>query len=134
LQLELLSRPHAVVRLDPDAAIPPWAQPGGGAGSSSLLSLTRTAEELSVVCPEQLVPEGVDRSGGWRALRVAGTLDHGMTGVLSSLAVPLAEAAIPIFVVSTFDTDYLLVPESGLGAAIRALRVAGHEVDHPEGP
>jgi hypothetical protein len=131
LQLELLSPPHAVCRFEPQAQVPGWADVPAAPGS--LISLTRSAEELSLVCPESLLPDDAERSGGWRVLRVAGTLDHGMTGVLASLAAPLAEAAIPIFAVSTFDTDYLLVPERGLGAAIRALRVAGHEIDDPEG-
>ena len=133
MQLELLSAGHAVVRLEPGAELPGWAA-GAEAPTGGLIAVTRTGEELSVVCPEELVPADVDRSGGWRALRVAGTLDHGMTGVLASLAAPLAEAAIPIFALSTYDTDYLLVPHGGLGAAIRALRVGGHEVADPEGP
>ncbi len=128
MQLELLSGAHAVCRLEPGAEVPAWAS---GAGEGALISLTRSAEELSVVCPEHLVPDDLGRSGGWRVLRVAGTLDHGMTGVLSSLASPLAEAAIPIFAVSTFDTDYLLVPARGLDAAIAALAEAGHETDLP---
>jgi len=133
VQLELLTGAHAVCRFEPGAHVPAWAQPAEGAEANALFSFTRTSEELSIVCPEELVPADADRSGEWRALRVAGTIEHGTTGVLASLATPLAEAAIPIFVVSTFDTDYLLVPGSGLGAAIRALRVGGHEVDHPEG-
>jgi len=133
LQLQLLSDTHAVCRLAPEAEPPAWAS--GDVPQGGLVAVTRTAEELSVVCPQALVPaaDGVEVSGSWRVLRVAGTLDHGMTGVLASIAAPLAEAAIPIFAVSTFDTDYVLVPEGGLGAAIRALRVAGHDVDHPEG-
>jgi hypothetical protein len=131
LQLELLSAPHAVCRLGPEAAVPDWATAAPRQGD--LIALNRTPDELSIICPERLIPEPVERSGGWRALRVAGTLDHSMTGALASLAAPLAEAAIPIFAVSSFDTDYLLVPGRGLGAAIRALRVAGHELDDPEG-
>ena len=126
MQLELLSPLHAVCRLEAGAEVPDWAS---GAVAGGVIALTRTPEELSIVCPEDLVPSGLDRSGEWRVLRVAGTLDHGMTGVLASLASPLAEAAIPIFAVSTFDTDYVLVPERGLEAAADALAEAGHEID-----
>jgi len=131
MQLELLSAVHAVCRLEAGTELPGWAA-GDDAPEDGVIAITRSGEELSIVAPETLVPEKLERSGGWRALRVAGTLDHGMTGVLASLAAPLAEAAIPIFAISTFDTDYLLVPERGLGAAIRALRVAGHELADPE--
>ena len=133
MQLELLSAVHAVCRLEAGAELPGWAA-GADGPEGGLIAITRSGDELSIVCPEALVPEQLDRSGGWRALRVSGTLDHGMTGVLASLAAPLAEAAIPIFALSTYDTDYLLVPHGGLGAAIRALRVGGHEVADPEGP
>jgi hypothetical protein len=135
LQLELLSETHAVARLGPEASVPSWAGVPE-AVTGGIVAVARTQEELSIVCPQRLVEataDGLEASVAWRVLRVAGTLDHGMTGVLASLAAPLAEAAIPIFAMSTFDTDYLLVPEGALGAAIRALRVAGHDVDHPEG-
>ena len=91
----------------------------------------RTADELTVLCPSANVPEGVRREGGFRALVVQGPLDFGMTGVISSLSGPLAYAGIPIFVLSTFDTDYLLVREERLEAASRVLREAGHEVFTP---
>jgi len=119
LQLELLAGTFAVCRLDPGATVPPWA-------AGSFVSLTRTDAELSVVCPADGVPAGVPAEGGWRALRVRGPLGFGMTGVLASLASPLASSGVSIFVVSTYDTDYLLVQERDLDRARHALVRAGH--------
>src|SRR6185437_6302828 len=96
----------AVCRLGADATIPPWATAG------SFFSITRTADELSVVCNQDAVPEGVVSERGWRCLRVAGTMPFSVIGVLASLTVPLAQAGISIFAVSTFDTDYLLVKQA----------------------
>ncbi len=111
----------AVCRLGPSDPVPPDLDPG------SFLSITRTADELSIVCPESAVPPGVPTERGWIAIRVAGDLDFALTGVLASLAVPLAEAGVPIFVISTFRTDYLLIRHDQREAARRALEGAGHQ-------
>ncbi len=112
----------AVCRLDCNSPIPPWTI------SAPFFSITRTADELSVVCPQDLIPDGVRCERGWRCLRVAGTMDFSMIGVVASLVEPLAHAGISVFVISTFETDYLLVKESNFEAALSALRSAGHEV------
>ena len=112
----------AVCRLAPEAPLAGWMHAG------PLSSITRTAEELSVVCAEATVPDGVRREAGWRALRVDGPLEFSLVGVLAALAAPLAEAGIAIFVVSTFDTDWLLVKADRLAEAVRTLRQSGHEV------
>jgi hypothetical protein len=91
-------------------------------------SITRTGEELSVVCPEVLVSEGVRAERGWRALRVVGVFDLSQVGVLASLAAPLAGAGISLFALSTFDTDYLLVQEQHMGRAVEVLVDVGHTV------
>ena len=122
MKLAVLPGRFAVARLEPAAPIPAWATQG------ALWSVTRTAEELSVVCAAADVPDGVTAERGWRALRVVGRLDFALTGVLASLAVPLAAAGVSIFAVSTYDTDYLLVPESRLTEAVSSLCAAGHEV------
>jgi len=113
---------YAVCRLAADAPLPAWAAGG------PFLSITRTADELSVVCRQAVVPEGVRCERGWRCLRVAGTLDFSLVGVLASLLGPLADAGVSVFAVSTFDTDYLLVKEEYLAAAVEVLRRAGHSV------
>ncbi len=122
LTLTLAPERLAVCRLAPDAPIPPL--PLG----SSLVALTLTPDELSLVIPEEAAPVGAATEAGWRALRVAGPLDFSLTGVLVSLAEPLAQAGVSIFAISTYDTDYLLVRESALAAALAALRAAGHTI------
>jgi hypothetical protein len=122
LNLDLLDGAFAVVRLDPDDSVPAWAR--GGA----LWSITQTPEELSILCASDRVPPGFRTEGPFRALKVRGPLDMAMTGVLTSIADPLAEASVSIFALSTFDTDYVLVSEASVDAALGALRLAGHQV------
>jgi hypothetical protein len=119
--LRVLGERLAVCRLGPGEALPAWA---GG----QFWSLTRTRAETTVVCEASRVPPGVRAERGWRAMEVAGPLDFSMVGVISSLARPLAAAGVSIFVMSTFDTDYLLVREDDLAASIEALTGAGHSV------
>jgi ribosomal protein S18 acetylase RimI-like enzyme len=112
----------AVCRLPPDAPLPAWAAGG------PFVAITRTADELSVVCREEVVPEGVRCERGWRCLRVAGTLAFSLVGVLESLVGPLAETGVGVFAVSTFDTDYLLVKQAEFQRAVDVLLRAGHAV------
>jgi hypothetical protein len=112
----------AVCKLDKDAAIPAWAT------EDDFFSITRTGDELSVVCRQSVVPEAVVCERGWRCLRVAGTIPFTQVGVLASLVTPLAGAGVSVFAFSTFDTDYLLVKESYLEKAVNALREHGHTV------
>ena len=116
-----------MARLGPADAIPSWA-------AVPLSSTTRTAEELSIVCAASHVPAHVTAERGWRCLRVAGTIDFAVTGVLASIAGPLAGAGVSIFAISTYDTDYVLVREHALPAAIAALTAAGHDVDAAPAP
>ena len=104
----------AVCKLDKDAPVPAWASSG------TFFSITRTADELSVVCQQSLVPDGVRCERDWRCLLVAGTMEFSMIGVVASLVTPLAEAGISVFVISTFDTDYMLVKEVDLERALAA--------------
>lgn len=120
LDLVILPGSFAVSRLSSSAGVPDWA------GSGPLQSVTRTGDELSVVCAADAVPAGVTAERGWSAIRVAGALDFSLTGVLASLAAPLAEAAISIFALSTHDTDYVLVKSETLDRAVAALSAAGH--------
>jgi hypothetical protein len=116
-----LDAQFAVCRLASDAPLPAWA-------AGPLVSITRTPDELSIVCRREDVPDDVRCEPGWRCLRVAGLLEFALVGVLAGLLPPLADAGIPVFVVSTFDTDYLLVKEDRLEAAVAVLRGAGHRV------
>jgi hypothetical protein len=122
LSLVVLANRLAVCRLEGDAMVPGWAM------SEDFFSITRTGDELSIVCREVLVPEGIRAETGWRALRVGGVLDFSQVGILAGVASPLAGAGISLFALSTFDTDYLLVKEHDLGRAIEVLVAAGHTV------
>ncbi len=122
LRLSLLTGHMSVCRLEPTTKVPDWAISGGS------FSVTRTDDELSVVCPDELVPEDVRSEGGWRALKLEGPFEFSEVGVLASVAAPLAEAEVGIFAVSTFDTDYVLVKGEQLRPAVAALRGRGHEV------
>jgi hypothetical protein len=125
LNLILLPGPYAVCRLPPDV-VPAWATlplP------EHLVSITRTSNEVTVVCPADAVPAGVRCEKGWQCLRVAGTLDFSLVGVLASLLVPLAEAGVSVFCLSTFDTDYILIREQDLPRGTEAWQVAGHAIE-----
>lgn len=111
---------YAICRLEAAAPVPAWASAG------RFSSITRTASELSIVCEESAVPEGIRREQRYRLLQVEGVLSFSLSGILLSLARPLAEDGIPIFVVSTYDTDYLLVAIHDLERAGQALERAGH--------
>jgi len=123
LNLILSPDTFAVCRAAPDDPIPSWA------ASGPIYSITRTPDELSIVCLQALVPAGIRHEPGWRCLRVAGTMDFTAVGDLASLAGPLAEAGISLFAFSTFDTDYLLVKETDLEKSKAALRRAGHTIE-----
>lgn len=124
MTLELTVEPGrlAVCRLREDAPLADWMWTG------PVASVTRRAGELSVVCDEAAVPDGVQAEPGWRALTVAGPLDFALTGILAELATVLAGAGVSIFALSTFDTDVLLVRADALATAVSALEAAGHTV------
>jgi len=122
LDLDLVPGRFAVCRLPPEAPLPEELQ------AQALVSSTRTAEELSIVCREELAPPAARRENGWRCLRLRGPVVFSLVGVVASLTVPLAAAGVSVFVLSTFDTDYLLVKEAQLERAAAALASAGHRV------
>ena len=113
----------AVVRLGAHEAIPAWADAG------PLVSITRTAHELSIVCPEAVVPSEIRCEGGWALIQLQGPFEFSQVGVLASFASPLAKAGVSLFAISTYDTDYLLVRRDQLGAATHALIDAGHVLE-----
>lgn len=107
-----------VCRIDAGAPIPDWA----ARSSHEFLSITRTDRELSIVAPDELVPTDVTAERGWRLIRVVGPLDFNLIGILSRLTGALAEAGVPVFAVSTYDTDYLLVKRADESRAVKVLR------------
>jgi hypothetical protein len=122
LSLTLLPDAVAICRLDPKAPIPEWAL------EADWWSITRTSDELSVVCAEARVPAGVASSRGWRALKFDGPLPLDQTGILASVTTPLAAARVSVFALATFSTDFVLIPSAQQPAAIDALERAGHSV------
>jgi hypothetical protein len=123
LRLRVLPDHLAVCRLPAGSEVPPWARSG------TIRAVVWTSDETSVVIAETAVPQNVRSERGWRALMVAGPLDFGLTGILLTVARPLADAGVSIFAMSTFDTDYVLVRESSLETAIRALAGSGHRIE-----
>ena len=113
--------PLGIARLGAGTPVPAWA-----ADARGFTTVTRTPDELSIVVPLDTVPTGVPAEGPFVSFRVAGTLPFGLVGILASLVDPLAAAGIPIFAVSTYDTDWILVPLDRSGAARAALEAAGH--------
>ena len=112
--LEVLPGTFAICRLGACEQVPAWA-------TGKFVSITRTPDELSVVCPQSKVPVETEHEPGWRCLRIAGSLEFSIVGVIASLTGTLASASISAFVVSTFDTDYLLVKAGEFEAAVKAL-------------
>jgi len=122
LKFSRLPGSFAICQLPPQTDVSGWALQG------AFFSLTRTAEELSVVCSQEKVPADVRHEGAWACLKLEGPFPFSQTGILISLVQPLSERAIPIFAVSTFDTDYVLVKEAWIDKAIEILKEAGHEM------
>ena len=115
LTLRILPMKLAICRLENNAEIPRWAT------ENSFFSISKTDEELSIVCNEKNVPEKIKSEKNWRAIKVEGPLDFSLTGILASLANPLAAAKISIFAISTFDTDYVLVKNENVEKAVKIL-------------
>ena len=115
LTLSILPDKLAVCRLDNDDLIPSWVI------NRDFFSITRTKDELSIVCPEGRVPDEFKAEKNWRALKVIGPLDFSLTGIIASLANALAGEKISIFAISTFDTDYILVKNNNLEKAVKVL-------------
>jgi hypothetical protein len=122
VKLEQFPETLAVVRLAPGAEIPSWAE------SSSLFSITATARETSLVCARRSVPKKAQQAGPFTAFAVEGPLDFSLTGILAELLVPLAEAEISVFTISTFDTDWVLVAVGDAERAAEEWRRRGHDV------
>jgi hypothetical protein len=126
LDLDLLPEEYAVCRLPAGSALP--ASLSSGPDDKSVISVTWAPDELSVICPADRVPEGATVEASWRCLRVVGPLDLALTGVLASLIGPLADARVNIVAFSTYDTDYLLIPQVRLTEAVDTLTAVGHRL------
>jgi hypothetical protein len=122
LKFRWLSDPYAIVHLPPDAPVPAWATKG------DFTSVTRSVDELSVVCPADNLPADVHSEHRWICYKLEGPVPFSLTGVLLSFIEPLSENGVPIFAISTYDTDYVLLQEEFAGVAQQFLDEAGHEL------
>lgn len=122
LTVRLLKGKYGICRLDCNAIIPEWINRG------EFLSITRTSDELSVVCPEECIPDNIKSEKDWRILKIEGPLDFSLTGILAGISTILSGRKISIFAVSTFDTDYILVKDSYIDCAIEALESKGYRI------
>ena len=112
---------YAIVRLAPDAAVPEWADRG------EFVSITRTGDELSIVCPIENLPADVS-SDRWICLKLVGPFPLSLTGVLLSFIEPLSSKGIPVFAIATYDTDYVLIKEEFAAVTLETLQERGHEL------
>ena len=126
MNLSVISDQLAVLKLNPAQTIPDWIL-----NQKRFASITYTEEELSIVCSQTVIPKNtqdIEVSLDWSGIKVEGPLDFLLTGILSSLAAPLAEAQISIFALSTYNTDYILVKSNQLKDALHILTEQGHNL------
>jgi len=121
MHLRILRDVYSICRLDKEDEIPDWAS------SNEFSSITYTEAELSILCPEDRVPQNVEHQTGWHGIEVEGPLSFDQVGILAGLLEPLAAAAIPVFVISTYLTDYIFVHREHFASAKKALSKAGHQ-------
>ena len=115
LTLSAMPGSYSVVRLEKDADVPMWATGDG------FFSITKTDEELSIVCRDESVPDNVTADRNWRMLKILGPLDFSLTGIAAAIHKPLSEAKISVFLISTYDTDYILVKDAHFEQAKKVL-------------
>ncbi len=123
MKLKILEQTFTIIKLSPEEAIPSWGISG------DIFSVTRTSEELSIICPSKLLADKEEFKhieDDWKCIKIEGVLDFELTGILTSLATPLAENEISIFALSTFNTDYILVKSQSLDKARTVLESEGH--------
>lgn len=121
LSFSVLPENFAIVQLPPNESPPNWV-------SGDFYSITRTSDELSIVCDQNLLPEGIKADKDWKALKIQGPLDFSLVGILSDISSTLAKGEVSIFVISTYNTDYILVKSKDLDKAVDLLKSAGHSV------
>ncbi|MCQ1954038.1 ACT domain-containing protein [Arthrobacter sp. zg-Y238] len=122
VELHVLAGEYVIARLPPASEVPAALM----SAADGFISVTRTPQELSIVCPAALAPADAEIDGTWAAFYASGPIPFGLTGVVASLVAPLAAAGCPVFVVSTFDGDVLMVPSPQYEQALALLRAAGH--------
>ena len=115
LTMKLLKEKCGICRLDKTEVIPEWAT------NSDFFSITKTSDELSIVCYQENIPNDIKCEKDWRILEVEGPLDFSLIGILASISTILSQSGISIFAISTYDTDYILIKEKDIANAIQSL-------------
>jgi hypothetical protein len=122
LTMKLIKEKYGVCRLDKIELIPEWAK------NSDFFSITKTCDELSIVCSQDSIPEEIKCERDWRILKIEGPLDFSLIGILASISTILAQKGISIFAISTYDTDYILVKNKDIANAIESLINERYEI------
>lgn len=123
MKLTSINGTFSIIRLAASSSVPAWVY------QSPLYSITKTDDEISILCESSFVHEHFDKQENhWKCLKVVGPLEFSLTGILATLTQPLAKAKISIFALSTFDTDYIFMKQDRLTEAIRILKQEGHEI------
>ncbi|WP_411679769.1 ACT domain-containing protein [Clostridium thailandense] len=122
LTMKLLKEKYGVCKLDKTEDTPEWVK------NSEFFSITRTSDELSIVCSEANIPNNIKCEKDWRVLKVEGPLDFSLIGILASISTILAQKGISIFAISTYDTDYILIKNKDIDNAISSLLEEEYEV------
>jgi hypothetical protein len=122
LTMKLFKDKYGVCRLTRNESIPKWAQ------DSDFFSITKTSEELSIVCHEDSIPSEIKCERDWRILKIEGPLDFSLIGILASISTILAQKGISIFAISTYDTDYILIKNKDIDNAVESLLKERYEI------
>lgn len=122
LKFSIVPGKFAICRLPANAPVPEWAW------TNPFSSVTRTADEVSIVCNWESVPAESRSRNPFMCTKLEGPFPLSEAGILASFIRPLSDSGVPIFAIATFDTDYVLIPEEYLGMACDALQLAGHEL------
>ena len=122
LTMKLIKEKYGVCRINPNELIPEWAQ------NSDFFSITKTCDELSIVCSQDAIPNDIKCEKDWKILKIEGPLDFSLVGILSSISTILAQKGISIFAISTYDTDYIFVKNKDIDNAIESLIKERYEI------
>ena len=122
MKIQINRDDYAICRLDSNQDIPSWFK------LDNFSTVTKTDEELSITCKSEIVPDGINCEKGWNVLKILGLLDFSLIGILSKISTILANNDIGIFVISTFDTDYILIKEENTDKAKQVLNEESYEI------
>lgn len=121
IELVVMQGDYAVCQLPVGSDIPQWVD-------GEFVSITQTGKELSIICRDNKIPLGVKAERSWALLKIDAVLDFSMVGIIAGISEVLSAAKISIFVMSTYDTDYIMIKRTSLPYAINSLESAGYRI------